>query len=177
MGWLDSPAVRAGHVLPAIARGPSTGDAWLDIVDQFHIDKQGLWLSLGCGGAGPEIAYAQHGLFVGMDAYDISPEAIHIARKNAAVQGVTNINFFVDDFDKMVLPAAHYDVVSMIMSLHHVNNLDALLRKISGTLKPDGWFLVNEYIGPSQFQFTDKQMQIVQRSACAVARAAGERLR
>ncbi|MBP8292952.1 MAG: methyltransferase domain-containing protein [Caldilineaceae bacterium] len=161
MGWLDSPLVRNAYVLPTIAQGFSSGDAWVDLVQEFQIDRQGRWLSLGCGSAGPEIFFAQAGLFASMDAYDISAGAIAIARENALARGVKNIDFRVGEFDALELPPEHYDVVSMIMSLHHARHLDALLTKIQATLRPTGWFLVNEYIGPSQLQYTDKQLQFV----------------
>ena len=161
MGWMDAPLVLDYYVLPTIAQGSSQGNAMLDIIEQFPIDRQGHWLSLGCGSAGQEIFYSQNKLFASMDAYDISEGAIQIARANAEAKGITNICFQVQDINKISLPPTHYDVVSMIMSLHHVSRLGYLLDQVERTLKPNGWFLVNEFIGPSQFQFSAKQMQIV----------------
>ena len=84
MGWLDSPLVQEFHVLPLIAGGASEGNWVLDIVEQFSIEPDGSWLSLGCGGADQEIFLAEQGLFRAMDAYDISAEAVGIARRKKA---------------------------------------------------------------------------------------------
>jgi SAM-dependent methyltransferase len=48
----------------------------------------------------------------------------------------------------------------MNMSLHHVQNLEGTLRAVERALKPGGIFVVNEFVGPSQFQFTDLQLAI-----------------
>jgi hypothetical protein len=47
------------------------------------------------------------------------------------------------------------------MSLHHVRRLRPLLSQIHGALRPEGWLIVNEFVGPRQFQFTELQLSIV----------------
>jgi SAM-dependent methyltransferase len=44
------------------------------------------------------------------------------------------------------------------MSLHHVQNLEGTLGAVERALKPGGILVVNEFVGPSQFQFTDVQL-------------------
>jgi hypothetical protein len=48
----------------------------------------------------------------------------------------------------------------MNMALHHVKNLEGILDAVWGALKPGGIFVVNEFVGPSQFQFSDLQLAI-----------------
>jgi SAM-dependent methyltransferase len=59
------------------------------------------------------------------------------------------------------LPRSAFDVVFANMSLHHVLELRALLSQIHRTLRPKGWLIVNEFVGPRQFQFTDLQLSLV----------------
>lgn len=161
MGWLDSPIVQKYYVLPAIAEGESRGNWMLDLVADFKIDRNGRWLSLGCGSGGQEMFAIEQQVCQQLDAYDISPESIAQATQTAQQRNLKNIHFHVGDFHTIPLPKHQYDVVMMGMSLHHVAELNRLLPRINQTLKQNGWFLVNEYVGPAQFQYKKKQLEIV----------------
>jgi ubiquinone/menaquinone biosynthesis C-methylase UbiE len=162
MGWLDSPLVQRYYVEPAQRNDGRLG-SWLpNVVAQFPPCRGGHWLSLGCGAAGEEIAAAQLGLFHSMDACDISAGSLEIARRAAQQMQVTAISFRLADFNELTLPPGRHDVATMSMSLHHVANLEGLLEQVARSLKPGGWFLVNEYVGPSQMQFGDCEMCIVE---------------
>lgn len=122
-----------------------------------------MWLSLGCGSGGQEIFAGQQGLYQEMDAMDLSSHAIEVARTNATKLGVTNINFKVGDFKSLDFVPDQYDVILMSMSLHHVADLEGFFLKLQKLLKLNGMLIINEYIGPSQMQFTKKQISIVNR--------------
>ncbi len=160
-GWLDSQYLQNHYIKPQIG-GPGSQGNWAQIVMQIlDIPSDGYWLSLGCGAGGQEIRCMDLGLCSRLDAYDISPESIVVAEKTAKDKGLSGISFQVVDFHELRLPAHAFDVVMMSMSLHHVAQLNRLLTRIGRALKPDGWLLVNEYIGPAQFQFDNKQLRIV----------------
>jgi len=160
MGWLDSPIICDYYTQPKI-----TGDAntnWLiGTCKIMQIPSETKWLSLGCGGGGLEIFAAKNGLFREMEAFDISPQVIKVAKKNAAKERITNISFNIGDFNTMDFHPKEYDVVLMGMSLHHTYNLEQLFSRLKTGLKMDGLFILNEYVGPSQMQFTTKQLEIV----------------
>ncbi len=161
MGWLDSPLVLELYVQPTIT--PEGGNWLVGVAHQEEIPANSRWLSLGCGSGGQEIYAAQMGLFAEMDAYDLAEGAIEVATDNAARQGCSKINFRVGDFNTVSLAPERYDVVLMNMSLHHVAELEKLYEQIRATLNPDGWFIANEYIGPSQMQYTAQQLAMVNR--------------
>jgi ubiquinone/menaquinone biosynthesis C-methylase UbiE len=172
MGWLESPLVLEGYV-----QERQTGDPrknWLaGTVERLGIPRGGRWLSLGCGPAGTEIWASRIGLFKEMEALDVSPGSIEQARKAAEERGVSNIRFGQADLNALDLPGCRFDVAVMSMSLHHVKNLEGTLHQVRRTLVPGGWLLANEYIGPRQFQFPDRQTEIAQRLLSALP----ERLR
>jgi ubiquinone/menaquinone biosynthesis C-methylase UbiE len=159
-GWMDSAIVLETYVQPRI-----TGDArtnWLiGLGQRLPTPRSGRWLSLGCGAAGQEIFAATHGLFGSMDAYDASPASVEQARKAAEQQGIGQITFQTADLNRIRLPERTYDVVMMNMSLHHVKQLRPLLTGIRRALKPGGILILNEFVGPRQFQFTDLQLGLV----------------
>lgn len=159
-GWLDSPLVLESYVQPTVSGSPQVN--WLiGLADRLKIPKTTRWLSLGCGSGGLEIFAAGQGLFRSLTAYDVSEASLDQARQAAAAQGIQNLEFRLGDFHRVELPAAAYDVVLMNMSLHHVKELRRVLAGVQRTLTPGGWLLVNEFIGPRQFQFTDLQLSIV----------------
>jgi ubiquinone/menaquinone biosynthesis C-methylase UbiE len=159
-GWLDSPIVLEGYVQPTVSGSPQVN--WLiALAERLAIPRSGRWLSLGCGSAGLEIFAAGEGLFRSLTAYDVSETSLDQARQAAAARGIDNLEFRLGDFHRIEPPASTYDVVLMNMSLHHVKELRSVLEGVRRTLLPHGFLLINEFIGPRQFQFTDLQLSIV----------------
>jgi ubiquinone/menaquinone biosynthesis C-methylase UbiE len=157
---MDSSIVLEMCVLPKLGGGP--GRHWLPaVVERLGISNQARWLSLGCGAAGTEIAASRWGLFSSMLALDASSVSLKIATADAEQQGVTNIEFGGADLERLDLPPAAFDVVLMNMSLHHVRELRSALSQVRRALRPDGFFIVHEFVGPRQFQFTDMQLDLV----------------
>ena len=168
-GWLDSPLVREICVLPRITS--RTAITWVEAMsERLGLRSGGTWLSLGCGVAATEIAAGTRGLFDSLDALDASTVSLAAARKAAAAAGVSTITFGDVDLNDVRLSESHYDVVMMEMSVHHVRELENLLSEILRALKPDGHLLVNEFIGPRQFQFTDLQLGIVREFLAVLPR-------
>jgi SAM-dependent methyltransferase len=158
-GWADSPIVNEWVLGPRLAGAP--GRHWLlALAEDLPIPKGGRWLSLGCGAAGTEIFAAGHGLFASLLGLDGSEEALAEGRKAAGASGVRGLELARADLNALALPAAEFDVALMNMSLHHVKNLEGTLGAVEHALKPGGIFVVNEFVGPSQFQFTDLQVAI-----------------
>ena len=157
-GWLDSPIVKK-IVQERITGAPDVD--WLDwAADTLGIPPGGRWLSLGCGGAETEVRAATRGRFASMLALDLSEVSLGVARERARKSGIDSIEFRTADLNDLELPTAEFDVVLVCMSLHHVKNLEETLDQVSRALTPSGYFLVNEFVGPSQFQFTDRQLEM-----------------
>ena len=45
--------------------------------------------------------------------------------------------------------------------MHHFSPLKDILFKINNFLKPDGFFVVNEFVGPTRFQWADRQLEVI----------------
>jgi SAM-dependent methyltransferase len=171
-GWLDSALV-----LEEIVQKKQTGSAttnWLvGLIEKLGIPKDARWLSLGCGAAGTEIWIAKLGLVGSIDARDASPAALETARRAAAEADVSKVTFGTVDLNDARLPRGAFDVVLMNMSLHHVKELDRLLGRAAAALRPGGFFLANEFVGPRQFQFPADRTAVVRELLAAMP----ERLR
>ena len=54
-----------------------------------------------------------------------------------------------------------YDLAIAEQSLHHLHPLEPALRRIERALRPGGWFVFNEFVGPARFQWTSAQLAAV----------------
>jgi len=144
----------------------TTGDPNLDhitYVSQTYLSPlQPLHgLSLGCGTGKKELLWAGHCRYAQLDAYDISASRIAHARSQAQAAGHSEIHYHAADIYQVDWPPAHYDVVSVDQSLHHFTPLEPLLLQIRRTLKPTGYLVASEFIGPTCFQWTDRQLEVI----------------
>jgi SAM-dependent methyltransferase len=161
-GWTDSPTIVGDHILPLTVGGPSEGHWLLDLFSTRPIPRQGAWLSLHCGAGGLELLATQRGLFSSLHGFDPSHAAITEARAWVARHSVPGVQFDVGTVPDMDLPGAAYDLVLSQFTLHRVRDLGAFLERIDLSLKPGGWLVCNEYIGPRRFQFGGREMRIVE---------------
>lgn len=157
--WWDIPAVqtRWNHMVS----GDANVDYYEYITRNYLMGRDSLrGLSLGCGTGQRELRWAELGKFVRIDAFDISKEHIQIAIAAAKEKNYDRIiDYRVAEVNTIEVREALYDVVLVEQSLHHFSPLESILRKVDRFLKPSGYFVVNEFVGPSRFQWTDRQLQ------------------
>jgi len=92
---------------------------------------------------------------------DIAPEAIRQARQQAQAEGLSNIEYYVSDLNESRLPAEEYDVIWANGALHHIKDLDRVVPMLKHALKPGGYLISNEYVGPNYRQIGRRQQEIV----------------
>jgi SAM-dependent methyltransferase len=161
--WLAHPLVRR-RVNTLIS-----GDPWVDAYGRLAIwlkeqDKADILersISLGCGFGGLERDLARRGMIREMDAYDLAADAILEARRLAEDAGCGWIRYHVADLETHDIPPNHYDAVFAHGSVHHIERLEALFTSVHRALRPGGVFHLNEYVGPTRFQWTDAQLELV----------------
>lgn len=120
-------------------------------------------LSLACGTGGHELVMARSGKFARIDAFDLSPKSIAIARDNARNAGIDTIHFFeagFDDFDAK-LGDATFDVVCFFGSLHHVREIETVLATVHRRLTPQGKLVFNEYTGDSYTILDERKVNTI----------------
>lgn len=118
----------------------------------------GRALSVGCGTGPLERQLIQRGVCREIEAFDGSIGSLRIARQTADEEGVgEHIRYFAMDFNEPVLPRDRYDIVFFHQSAHHVAKLEKLYRAVLLALKPDGLVYLDEYVGPSRFDWEDER--------------------
>ncbi|HYC60212.1 MAG TPA: class I SAM-dependent methyltransferase [Thermoanaerobaculia bacterium] len=128
-------------------------------------------LVLGCGEGWLERAVAQWPFVARIDAVDYAEEAV--ARARELGRGVAKIHYGVVDLNRDELEADAYDVVVAHSVLHHVQNLEHAYAQIERCMKRDATLIVNEYVGPNRFQYSDDVSSMID----ALLRALPEELR
>lgn len=157
--WTDSPIIQQYYIHPTIS-GKKDANWFIWVKDNFFPKPAERALSLGCGDGCLERHGALIDVFKKCDAFDISPEAVEIAKKKAEELGISEkVNYGISDINKIALKKHYYDVVFCAMSMHHFENLEHVLSEIEGSLIDGGLFIINEYIGPNRFQWYDKQLE------------------
>lgn len=113
---------------------------------------KGRALDLGCGVGWLSLELARNGMRV--DGIDISRKRIAVAQSYLEVapkgENFGSINFIVADLNKIVLEKSAYEAVVVWDALHHIPEIERLVKEVRKALKPGGNFLVLDSIGPSR---------------------------
>ncbi len=143
----------------------STGDPAIDWIHHsagllIDLAKPIKALSIGCGFGVIERVLRRRDFCQLIHGVDVAENAIEIARKTTQEEGLDGLTYEVADLNVARFPAATYDVVYAHASLHHIFQLELVLEQVKQTLKPGGLFIIYEYIGPSQMQFSRRDLEL-----------------
>ena len=162
--WLDSSLVRT-YAIKKLHSGHKNYfvNEWLTWVKDSQIPstlERGL--SIGCGDGSLERHAISLHICSEIDACDISHNSIETAIQLAEKNHLSDsIHYFRCDINTDFLESCKYNILFCGSSLHHIKNLEHAITQFKNALKPNGLLILNEFIGPSQFQWTDKQVKII----------------
>lgn len=116
-------------------------------------------LSLGCGEGHLDRILRESGFtFRSFTGFDISPAAVARAEGLARAANLApRIRYEAVDLNTHVFAHEQYDFIYFFQSLHHVEALEHVLDQCRIALRPGGLLMVNEFVGPSRFQWTSTQ--------------------
>src|SRR5437867_786775 len=117
-------------------------------------------LSLGCGFGIIERVLRRSDFCQIIHGVDVADNAVESARKTAQAECLDGLTYEVADLNTVQLPAETYDIVYAHAALHHIFQLEHVLDQIRKTLKPGGLLVAYEYIGPSQMQFSRRDVEL-----------------
>ena len=164
LSWFDSPLI--GRHLNRLVTGHPFRD-WLDHVQETCFPHPAaLGLNVGCGHGELERLILERNIADVMHGFDISAKAIESAREQAERAGYAKqAQYFVADANFLERSELRgpYEVVFASMALHHFVHLEKCLDALKTLLQPGGMLIANEFIGPDRFQWTDAQLDLVNR--------------
>jgi ubiquinone/menaquinone biosynthesis C-methylase UbiE len=161
VAWTDSPLVNQLYIHPTISGVAE--DNWLTWVSKKYFPQPlHRALSIGCGDGCLERHALQFNIIAQhFDAFDASLGAIEIARRKAEETGIAGrVRYVVADLNHCHLEPRSYEAAFSAMALHHIRELEHVLEQIRSSLKPGSLFILNEFVGPDQFQWTPTQVRL-----------------
>lgn len=146
-----------------------TGDTDKDYITytheyvQEHVGTQNLrGLSIGCGEeASPEMVFYETGHFIQFDVMDVSQGLLKRQEQAAQARGLYGIKYTQQDLNQINLERDAYDLIWALGTVHHIEHLEHFFGQVRHGLKDRGIFVMREYVGPNQLQFSDEQLALV----------------
>lgn len=120
--------------------------AYTKAIDQISSE---IWVEdtvLDIGTGTGEIPFAIAGRADRIVAIDSSSKMIDLAKAKAQEKKTDNIEFVVQDCNRIEFPEKSFDVIIIANLLHLIPNPDKFLRGISSLLKPDGVIITPTYL-------------------------------
>jgi SAM-dependent methyltransferase len=116
-------------------------------------------LTMACGDMSGEYRLFKALGISSVDAFDVS-EGQQSRFYTKVNDGQIPVDYKIADVNEIILPERKYDVVYMQQSLHHIVKIDRITEQIRSALKPDGIFILNDYVGEPFLQRGPKQRNI-----------------
>ena len=154
-GWLDHPSIHA-HYGSRCLIDETPWRLWVQT--QFGGPAQRS-MELGCGSASLSTLLHRIGSTREVEGVDISAERVAQAELKRVEVGASG-HFRVEDANRVVLEPGRYDLIVSSHSFHHFLELERVMSQVVDALTPRGLFILEEYVGPTQFQWTDAQMAL-----------------
>ena len=135
-----------------------------------HLGKEMRLLDLGAGPGTITVDFAGH---VGhVTATEIGPDELALSQKLAAAQGVTNIDFSIEDVHALSFPDDTFDIAHAHQVLQHVGDPVQALREMRRVTKPGGYVAARDADYAGFFWFPqlpelDEWMRLYQTAARA----------
>jgi SAM-dependent methyltransferase len=154
-GWLDHPSIKAHYFERSLVEGVS----WHEWLSRHFGGPAHRSLELGCGSGTLSLRLVKFGATREIDGIDASPERVEKAEHHRREKGIPGA-FRVGDVNEARLEPGRYDLIFSAHSFHHFLNLEEILEQVGRALTPRGLFILEEFVGPTQFQWTDAQIDV-----------------
>ncbi len=156
--WYEIPQVASRQGL--LITGSPDKSTYSYVAEKYLSADRLKALSLGSGSGTREIAWAETGKFERIVGIDVSDERVETARSVVAKTPHAGVIEFVQgDVMQRGFQDGSFDVVIAEGILHHLSPVDSAVGKIRRCLRPGGLMVVNEYVGPDRFQWTESQVR------------------
>ncbi|MCW1841781.1 class I SAM-dependent methyltransferase [Prosthecomicrobium hirschii] len=115
-------------------------------------------VSVGCGTGVMEMELVVAGLVGELHLYEISSVRIAAGRKHAETLGITDKVFFHETDAFADCRDRTFDLVYWHDALHHMPDTEMAVAWSRERLRSGGIFAMNDFVGPSRFQWTDRML-------------------
>jgi SAM-dependent methyltransferase len=120
-------------------------------------------ISIGCGRATKELNLLSRGIVQHFDLFDLADQRLAEAKQMFVDKGFSDRATFSPTNPLLRKSKRKYDLVYWNSSLHHMSDVHAAIAWSSAALKPGGIFAMYEFVGPTRFQWSDRNLHYVRR--------------
>lgn len=120
-------------------------------------------VSVGCGDGRKELNYIKQGIVDKFELFEIAEERVRQGEQIYLKTGYQDCVKFSMQNPFEGSWEARYDLVVWDNALHHMFNVDEALQWSRAVLNPGGWLIMNDFVGPTRFQWTDRNLEYVNR--------------
>jgi ubiquinone/menaquinone biosynthesis C-methylase UbiE len=136
------------------------GLPWEQFVKQCLGGPAEKSLDLGCGAGARSLTVFKAGASKYIEGIDVSKDRVAEGEKQRQKLGVPG-HLKVGDINTIQLSSHSYDLIFSCHSFHHFLELEHIMQQVHNALTPQGLFVLEEYVGPTQFQWTNQQIDLV----------------
>ena len=115
-------------------------------------------LIINCGNGWVERQLYDLGIFKSAVAFDYSEELLNQAKKAADLRA---IEYIQADCNKVEFEEDSFDLIVNVAAMHHVQLIDRMHRLLAKALRPEGYFLNFDYVGPHRNQYGKEHFEII----------------
>lgn len=160
--WNDHYLIR--EYLNELSTGNKDQD-WMNyLYNNYFYDRKNInMLSLVCGNGWQDRALDKIFNFSKIIGYDISEKLLLQAKVTA---NNLKYKYYRSNLNTDLIRVRNIDLAINLAGLHHIENMDFLVRQVYQAFKPGGIFAHFDYIGPKRNQYSDtdlKYMNFMQR--------------
>jgi SAM-dependent methyltransferase len=153
--WLNHPRVAYHYYRKALIDGLT----WRQWIPRALGKPASCALELGCGNGEALRATWQAGTARSLTGLDLDDSRFAEMRREMEEAGVA-VQFQAADVNSLRLPPNSFNLIYAVQSFHHFENLEHICAQVSQALTPGGYFVLDEFVGPARFQWTDAQLAL-----------------
>ena len=162
--WWQFPQIHQ-HINSNIDGGDAEHGFITSAINKHKILPCERGVSVGFGNGVKEIKLLKMDLVQHFDLYELSSGRVENAKALAKKEGLSDrISFHLQDVFDQAPKKNHYDLVYWNQSLHHMLDVPRAVEWSRDVLKPGGGLLMNDFIGPSRFQWSDEELAYATRA-------------
>lgn len=153
--WLNHPRIAHHYYRKALIDGVP----WQSWVSKALGHPAEHALELGCGNGAAIADLWRMGVAQRITGMDLDASRFTVGRElSHSTSG--KVGFIPADVNTVELDEGAYDLIYAVQSFHHFENLEHVMLQCRRALKPHGFFVLDEYVGPARFQWTPEQLTL-----------------